>query len=118
MFFDNGMQFTFTLLVICLIVSWIVPLVAPFVIIGGFVYYLNIEAVSRSNREAKRMANMAMAPILSTTSECVSGLVPIAPRVEHPCVAAPVPPQRQQAPDLGYHNGSELGHSYFLGSSR
>ena len=24
----------------------------------------------------------------------------------------------QQAPDLGYHNGSELGHSYFLGSSR
>jgi ABC-type multidrug transport system fused ATPase/permease subunit len=72
-FFDNLMQFTFTLLVICIVVIAIVPLVAPFVFLGMFAYAANVVAVDRSNREAKRMSNAAMAPILSTITECING---------------------------------------------
>jgi ATP-binding cassette subfamily C (CFTR/MRP) protein 1 len=48
-------------------------MVAPFVFVGTLVYAANVVAVDRSNREAKRMSNAAMAPILSTIAECVNG---------------------------------------------
>ena len=62
-------QFSCTLLVLAAMVCFLVPVVTPSIVLGGAVYALQVVAVDRTNREVKRLANGAMAPILTVFVE-------------------------------------------------
>jgi ABC-type multidrug transport system fused ATPase/permease subunit len=72
-FGDNGLQFVMTILCIYTIVIIILPAMAPFAVIVTIVAGFQIEAVDRSNREIKRMANADMAPVLTDAAETIDG---------------------------------------------
>jgi ABC-type multidrug transport system fused ATPase/permease subunit len=55
------------------IVCYLVPLLTPVIIVGGTMLWWQIKIVDVMNREAKRMANNAMSPILTNASEIVNG---------------------------------------------
>jgi hypothetical protein len=40
---------------------------------GAVFYYFEVKAVNKTNREAKRMANAHMSPLLGTINDCVNG---------------------------------------------
>ena len=50
-------------------VCYLVPVVAPFMLVGAALYAAQVVAVDRTNREAKRMANTSMSPLLTNFSE-------------------------------------------------
>lgn len=72
-FGDNGLQFAMTILCIYTIVIIILPAMAPFAVVISVAAGFQIQAVDRSNREIKRMANTDMAPVLTDVAETIDG---------------------------------------------
>ena len=72
-FGDNGLQFAMTILCIYTIVIIILPAMAPFAVVISIAAGFQIQAVDRSNREIKRMANTDMAPVLTDVAETIDG---------------------------------------------
>jgi ABC-type multidrug transport system fused ATPase/permease subunit len=77
-FVDNVVQFFLTLVALSAVLVVLIPPVAAVLVFAIPVFVLQTVAVDRANREVKRMANEAMAPMLSTIGECVSGRSTIA----------------------------------------
>lgn len=78
MFGDNVLQFFLTLVALCTVLVTLIPLVAVALLAGMPFFLLQTIAVEKTNREVKRMANAANAPILSTITECSGGRSTIA----------------------------------------
>eukprot|EP01049_Picozoa_sp_SAG25_P003816 SAG25_NODE_229_length_11447_cov_5.927476_8_plen_405_part_00 len=68
-FGDNWLQFAATIIVYYVVVIMILPSMVIAALVVTITYWLQVIAVDRSNREVKRMANAAMAPILTDISE-------------------------------------------------
>ena len=68
-FGDNWLQFVSTIVVYFVVVIMILPQMVVAAVLVGIGTWLQVVAVDRSNREVKRMANAAMAPILTDVSE-------------------------------------------------
>ena len=77
-FVDNVIQFALTLAALSLVLSVLIPPVAVVLALAAPIFVVETIAIDRANREVKRMANEAMAPVLSTVGECVSGRSTIA----------------------------------------
>ena len=70
--FDDMWQFAFLLLALFVVISIIVPEMIPILIGAVGCYSFAALTVDRSNREAKRETNNALAPILTTVNETVA----------------------------------------------
>jgi len=70
--FDDCFQFFFLLMALALVVSYIVPELAPVIVIGFGLFAWQVVAVDRANREIKRYANIALSPILTNISETIN----------------------------------------------
>ncbi|CAK9105208.1 Multidrug resistance-associated protein 1 (ATP-binding cassette sub-family C member 1) (Glutathione-S-conjugate-translocating ATPase ABCC1) (Leukotriene C(4) transporter) (LTC4 transporter) [Durusdinium trenchii] len=70
--FDDCFQFFFLLGALSIVVCYIVPELVAVFFVGFALFGWQVVAVDRSNREAKRAANGALAPILTNVSETVN----------------------------------------------
>jgi ATP-binding cassette subfamily C (CFTR/MRP) protein 1 len=68
-FGDNWLQFSATIIVLYVVVIMLLPEMALAAVIVSIGTWVQVIAVDRSNREVKRLANSAMAPILTDVSE-------------------------------------------------
>jgi ABC-type multidrug transport system fused ATPase/permease subunit len=70
---DDVFQFSGMLLALCGTMCVLVPQISPVILIGLVVYGVQVLAVDRTNREAKRETNNAMSPVLTGLAEVVEG---------------------------------------------
>ncbi len=66
--FDDIFQFFFLLLALCVVVCYIVPTLIAVVVLGLAMFAVTVFVIDRINREVKRYANQALAPILTNIS--------------------------------------------------
>lgn len=71
--YDDLFQFIHLLLALCFVVSFIVPIIIPILIFGISIFFFEIVAIDRTNREVKRYTNQSLSPILTNLSEAVDG---------------------------------------------
>jgi ABC-type multidrug transport system fused ATPase/permease subunit len=55
------------------VISFVIPELIVVVVCGGFLYGVQVIAVDKTNRESKRMANVALSPVLTTVAEAANG---------------------------------------------
>jgi len=65
--------FTFTLIVLCIVIGIIAPVMFAVLLGAGVVYYFQVVAQDRTNQQLKREANAAMTPVLNTLGEIGEG---------------------------------------------
>ena len=70
---DDIMQFTFVLLSLLITICYILPEMVIILFVGLIFYGFGVVAVDRTNREAKREANLALSPVITTLAETISG---------------------------------------------
>eukprot|EP00501_MAST-03F_sp_TOSAG23-6_P002669 GSMAST32.ASY1.ANO1.2816.1 assembled CDS len=76
-FFDNFMQFTCVLLALIFLVIFLVPLIAPILLLAGSAFGYVTILVNRAARKVGRERNNLMSPIQSILGEIVCGRVVI-----------------------------------------
>jgi ABC-type multidrug transport system fused ATPase/permease subunit len=69
--FDDIFQFSFLVLALCVVVSYIVPTLCVVITAGLALFGVTVVVVDRANREVKRYANQALAPVLTNVAETV-----------------------------------------------
>mmetsp|Transcript_29963 Transcript_29963/g.77003 ORF Transcript_29963/g.77003 Transcript_29963/m.77003 type:complete len:1212 (+) Transcript_29963:29-3664(+) len=75
MYADNATQFAATLLALFALVGLLVPPLVAVIVLGLVVFGMLVHAVDKTNRECKRLANVAMAPVLTSVQEAGVGRV-------------------------------------------
>ena len=70
---DDMFQFTFLLLGLLVTICFVLPEMIAIFIVGLMVYGCGVVAVDRTNREAKREANLALSPVITTLAETITG---------------------------------------------
>ena len=73
MFADHLMTMGFQCIALAMVMAIIVPKLTPLLVVGLVVFQFQIEAIDRSNRQAKRQAMNSMSPIMTTLAETVNG---------------------------------------------
>ena len=73
MYIDNVLQFGCTLLALVALVLWILPYMAPAIVVGMSAYIALVIYVQRANHACKQLSNHAMAPVMSAVQETVAG---------------------------------------------
>ena len=69
---DDIWNFTFLIVALVVIISVVIPEMSAVLAVGLSLYVTQFLAVDRVNREAKREANMALAPLITVVTECVN----------------------------------------------
>ena len=70
---DDILQFSFLLLGLIVTICFILPEMIAILVAGLTIYGFGVVAIDRTNREAKREANLALSPVLTTLAETISG---------------------------------------------
>jgi len=70
---DDVLHFTCQIIVLIVLVCIVVPYTAFVIVVAVPLYAFNVLAIDRTNREAKRMANMALGPVITNLNEQVQG---------------------------------------------
>ena len=70
---DDMFQFTFLLLGLLITICFVLPEMIGILVVGLLVYGVGVVAVDRTNREAKREANAALSPVITTLAETITG---------------------------------------------
>mmetsp|Transcript_71180 Transcript_71180/g.152155 ORF Transcript_71180/g.152155 Transcript_71180/m.152155 type:complete len:583 (+) Transcript_71180:23-1771(+) len=68
-FTEATMTMLLTLVVLCAIISVVAPLMLPILLVAGMIFAFQVVAQDRTNRQAKRMANNALSPVLNCLGE-------------------------------------------------
>ncbi|CAJ1383184.1 unnamed protein product [Effrenium voratum] len=70
---DNNWQISANALMLCVQVIIVVNLMFPVMVVAAVLFFMVVVIINRTNRELRRLANAAMAPVLTTVNECVNG---------------------------------------------
>jgi len=82
-FYDDLVHFSLILLALSVVMCVYVPQVTPLLCLGGIAHVYQVIAVDRANREAKRMMNNAMSPVMSNFADTMRGRTVIAAHSAH-----------------------------------
>ena len=80
---DDVLHFSFMVIALCVVVCVVVPPTLAVIIVGVPLYGWVVLAVDTTNRESKRMANMALGPVLTNLSEQVQGRLVVETQSKH-----------------------------------